>query len=176
MVKFSDNRWPHFTLNYFLPIKSSMSPCLCSAFTSLAALQWHPPAYHILSFLCLSPILPFGPCFRLSVCVFLSVCLCVSVCVSVSLFLGPHLSSVFKHNRLFRVAGAQVPAGVGPPDHGLQRVPDLGHRGLLLAAALRPAGQAGQDQRLGRSHQQPLRVAAGREHWRAIFCMQVGLN
>ena len=147
-----------------------MSSCLCSASVSLAALPWHPPAYHILSFLCLSPILPFGPRFRLSACVCVSICVCVCVCllcVCVSLSLSaPHLSSVFKHNRLLRVAGDQVPAGVGPADHGLQRVPDLGHRGVLLAAALRPSGQAGQDQRLGRRQQQPLRVAAGTERWR----------
>lgn len=64
--------------------------------------------------------------------------------------------------RLLGANGDEVPPGVQPPDHGVQHLQHLGRPGLHLACPLRSAGQAGQDQRLDRRHQQSLRVATGK--------------
>lgn len=65
--------------------------------------------------------------------------------------------------RVFGADGHEVSPGVQPADHRLQHVPDVGAGGLRLAPPPRPSGQTGQDQRLDRRHQQPLRMAPGAE-------------
>ncbi|TNN28151.1 hypothetical protein EYF80_061700 [Liparis tanakae] len=69
--------------------------------------------------------------------------------------------SVFQRGRLLRASGHEVPPGVRRAAVGLQLVPDVGRGALHVAPSVRPAGPAGQDQRLGAGAQQPVRVAAG---------------
>lgn len=71
------------------------------------------------------------------------------------------IHSLFKHDRLLRAHGDEVPSHLRQPVDLLQCLPHLGHRQLHLAASVRPTGQAREDQRLDRGHKQPLRVAPG---------------
>lgn len=89
------------------------------------------------------PTLPLSPCFA-----------------SPSLRLL-NIHSVFKHGRLLRAAGDEVPAHLRQANFSLQLFPDLGHRQLHVAPPLRPSGQAREDKRLVSRQQQPLRVDPG---------------
>lgn len=89
------------------------------------------------------PTLPLSPCFA-----------------SPSLRLL-NIHSLFKHGRLLRAAGDEVPAHLRQANFSLQFFPDLGHRQLHMAPQLRPSGQAREDKRLVSRQQQPLRVDPG---------------
>lgn len=85
---------------------------------------------------------------------------------SFSCFASPSLRllnihSLFKHGRLLRAAGDEVPAHLRQAHFSLQLFPHLGHRQLHVAASLRPSGQAREDKRLVSREQQPLRVDPG---------------
>lgn len=95
------------------------------------------------------------PCLSCFLSLFLFVCL---FCLST----WSHFHSLFKHFRLFRADGHEVPVGVWPSDHSVQHLPHLEHRGLHLASSLRPTGQTRKDQRLDCCFQQPVWVATGR--------------
>ena len=71
------------------------------------------------------------------------------------------IHSLFKHGRLFRASGDEVSPHLRRAAVGHQLVQHVGHRHLHVAPSVRPAGQAGQDQRLVPGPQQPLRVAPG---------------
>lgn len=85
---------------------------------------------------------------------------------SLSCFASPalrllNIHSLFKHDRLLRATGNEVPAHLRQPHFSLQFVPNLGHRQLHVAPSLCPSGQAREDQRLVSRAQQPLRVDPG---------------
>lgn len=85
---------------------------------------------------------------------------------SFSCFASPSLRllnihSLFKHGRLLRATGNEVPAHLRQAHFSLQFIPYLGHRQLHVAPSLCPSGQAREDKRLVSRAQQPLWVDPG---------------
>lgn len=80
-----------------------------------------------------------------------------------SLSLLFHLSgySLLQCCRLHWVPGYEVSSYLRQPAVGFQRFPHLGHRCIYMASTLCSPGQAGQNQRLVPSQQQPHWVASG---------------
>lgn len=94
--------------------------------------------------------------------------------LSVGVFIFPHSSSfscfaspsfrllkihsLFKHGRLLRASGNEVPAHLRCTDFSLQLFPHVGYWQLHVAPPLCPSGQAREDKRLVSRAQQPLRV------------------
>lgn len=71
------------------------------------------------------------------------------------------IHSLFKHGRLLRASGNEVPAHLRRADFGLQLFPHVGHRYLHVAPSVCPPGKAREDKRLVSCAQQPLRVDPG---------------
>lgn len=71
------------------------------------------------------------------------------------------IHSLFKHNRLLRASGNEVPAHLRCTDFSLQRLPHVGDWQLHVAPSICSSGQAREDKRMVSCTQQPLRVDPG---------------